>query len=130
MLKSYKVRIAIILGLISIFLIYQINQHNNSTELLKKKHTVYCGTIQSIGRARGGLIIKYEFYINKKLLEFNSTCTKYTQNRFQNGNTSILIVIERNNPSNNRLLQSSDDFEEFNIIPSDTLGIRCLHNEY
>lgn len=78
MLKSYKVQITIILGLISMFLIYQINQHNNATELLKKKHSVYCGTIQSIGRARGGLIIKYEFYINKTLLEFNSTCTKYT----------------------------------------------------
>lgn len=130
MLKSYKVRIAIIISLISIFLIYEINQHSNSTNLLKKNHTVNCGTILSIGRARGGLIIKYEFYTNKKLLEFNSTCTKYTQNRFQNGNTNILIVIETNNPSNNRLLESTDNFEEFNIIPSDTLGISCLHNEY
>jgi|GEM_PF-3208907 len=130
MLKSYKAKIIILIGVISIFLIYENMQHNNSTKIIKKNHSVYCGTIQSIGRARGGLVIKYELYINKKLLEFNSVCTKHTQNRFNNGDTNILVVIEKNNPRNNRLLESSDDFEKFNISPSDTLGLSCLQDGY
>lgn len=63
-------------------------------------------------------------------MEFNSICKKYTENRFHEGFNNILIVCEKKDPDNNRLLESSDDFDKFNIIPKDTLGLSCLHDDY
>ena len=89
--KSVKIKLTI-LAIIIIILLFQFWQSDNEVEKIKQSHSVFCGTILSIGVGKGGYIIKYEFTVNGKRVKDNWGCTKNTDNRFKNGFNRILIV--------------------------------------
>ena len=125
--KSVKIKWGVVITLF-IFCLYLFKQRDKEEGRIKQGHNLYCGTILSIGKGKGGYIINYEFVAEGKVIKGNTGCTKKTDARFKDGSKSILVVTDKNNPSINRLLESSSDFEKFNISPSDTLGLSCLYD--
>ena len=127
--KSKKIKWALLIIVISLCL-YQFRQRDEEVGRIKQSHNLYCGTILSTGESKGGFTIKYEFVVVGKIINGYRGCTKYTESRFKNGLNNILIIAEKSNLLNNRLLESSSDFEKFNIVASDTLGLSCPHHDY
>lgn len=127
--KSEKIKLALAI-ILFIFLLLQFRQRDKEVEVIKQNHSVYCGTILSIGWGKGGYVIIYQFAVDGKIIKPNGSCSKFTDNKFKNGIRSILVVTEKGKPEVHRLLESSDDFDKYNISPSDTLGLSCLHDYY
>ena len=103
--------------------------HDYADWKIKKEHRIICGKIISVRKDRIGFFIKYEFSIDEKNQNINSSsCLTETKNKFEGGIDNILVVFEKNNPDNNRLLENVHDFQDYRIKPKDTIGLTCNPN--
>ena len=89
-----------------------------------ENHLLACGHIVRM-RAGKGVNVIYEFFVNGKRFEENVSSPVGTYNSYKNGNSKILIVFQKDDPENNRILSGDDDFARFRISKQDTVNIHC-----
>lgn len=112
--------------IIVIVSIIGITNHNKAKKQLKEEHVVACATIISIKPNRsGGGLLTYELEYNGVLYKKRVACLYKTKIKFSMGMNRILVLIQKENPSNSDLLEVESDFIEFNIRTKDTMGLNC-----
>jgi hypothetical protein len=93
---------------------------------LKKNHVVVCATILSVNIEKQ-YYVDYEFVFNGKSIKEQASCLKVTKDNYDDGLRKILVVVSKENPHVNNLLENQDDFIKYNIIPADTVGVLCSY---
>lgn len=91
---------------------------------LKHNHILVCATITNM-RAGKGVNVIYNFEMKGVRYEFNKSSPKATLLNYDNGITKILVVVDRENPGNNRILYDESIYDKYDVIPADTIGILC-----
>ena len=109
--------------LVTILFIYKFKRDKR----IKNDHIVTCGTIDSIKRGKGGWHINYEFSCQGEIIKSNGSCMPNTKEKFDVGDNNILVVVDKKDCYNCEILETNDDFREFNIITEDTLGVKCRY---
>ena len=124
---SYRVIIFILFVLCVLLKLYLNNQNKFH---LRNNHEICCGYIKSIRRGRAANIIYYEYTIKGITIFDHRFCSQLTKTNFEKGADKILIVYEKGDIRNNRLLENNQDFNELNILDFDTLGINCPNTNF
>ncbi|MFN0082702.1 MAG: hypothetical protein ACKVOM_09320 [Ferruginibacter sp.] len=91
---------------------------------IKSDHRVVCGVITNIKYSKGGLI-DYEYIVGLKKIKAAGSCTVATMQNYNRGINKIFIVFEKADPTNSELLETKNDFDKYNILTGDTIGVSC-----
>ena len=100
-------------------------------KIANKSHGVACARIIGGYWRRGSYYVKVQFkYLNKEYVWpkgwFNEIgITNESYKKYNDGNPFLLIVFPADDPTSIYTLETESNFKEFNIIPSDTAGIKC-----
>lgn len=122
---SNKFKIYFLIFVSFVVIVLTIRTHINNDRLIKK-HIVTCGSIKSMKDNRGGgYLLSYSYSINSKVYSESEFCTKETKEQFELGFISVLVAVEKDNPKVCKLLENSDDFNDFQTVSADTLQVIC-----
>ena len=91
---------------------------------IKTNHKVVCSLITSMYYSKGWYV-DVEYNTGLKKIETFKSCTIASIQNYKRGINNILIVFEKADPLNSELLESRNDFLEYNILKEDTAGIIC-----
>ena len=91
---------------------------------LKANHSIVCGNILGMRGGKGVNVI-YEFYYKGTRLVKNVSSPKSTLENYQKGKKNILIIFEKDDPTNCVILSKADDYIDYNVKVEDTVGIAC-----
>ncbi len=113
--------------LIAVFLIiFGIYGNITHTNKIRKSHLVLCGTVLDMISHKGGVDIRYYYYYGGKRYEYHEGAPEKTYKDYiERRINSLLIVIEKGNPSNDAILSKDEDYEKYAIKPEDTLNVKC-----
>jgi len=89
---------------------------------ISKDHIILHGVIIEIDSGVKRDLINYEYKYNGKVYREDNICTNGT---YKNTTDRLLVLVEKNNPSNNDLLETYGDFAYYDIKPEDTIGLNC-----
>ena len=122
------VRIFIIISIILIVGLLSTHYYNN--RIAKEAHKVVCVHIDNIYFRRGGIYIEFGYSFNGIYYHtgfgneagINEKCYRQYDDEAKR---NILIVVLKDKPDIFDVLENTDDFKKFNIVPSDTAGLIC-----
>ncbi|MEP6747511.1 MAG: hypothetical protein ABJB86_07280 [Bacteroidota bacterium] len=116
--------IFLLIGIIAFVIFYNTVILGHSNGKIIPNHTVVCGDITDMRTGKGTNVI-YEFSFDGKKYKDNVLCPAMTMAAFKQGKRKLLIVFEKGNPGNNRILADVDDFARYMITENDTLNVPC-----
>jgi hypothetical protein len=92
--------------------------------LIQKSHFVVCAEITDMRFGKGTNII-YQFKYSNKVYHHNQSASEQIIRNYKKGKKGILVVFQKENPNNARILYDENTFIKFNIHEADTVGINC-----
>lgn len=127
--KNQKLGLGIFLIFLTLVMAGLLINSYYKKELATNSHVVACVKIEGVYFRKGGVFVEFGYSFNQKnyhtgfLNEGSITWGNYQQ--YKSGTQNILIVFLRKDPKVFQILRTDNDFLKFNIIPSDTVGIKC-----
>ena len=94
------------------------------SDKLRTNHILVCGNIIGMYTGKGSNVV-YEFFLDSNRYEFNKSCPNKTYDNYKMGIKRILLVVEKEHPDNNVILDKSEDYQKFDIKDEDTLNLKC-----
>ena len=88
-------------------------------------HDVVCGQIIKYIHSYKFSEMTFKFQYQAKQFTFNMTPTASVIKKYSENKGNILIVVEKDNPLNWRILGEWDNFTFYNIERKDTVGLPC-----
>ena len=114
----------LIIAIVLFMVVYNSTIGKSYTKKLVANHVVICGSITQMLGGKS-ISVVYEFYYKGKRYEYTKGSPKKTYDDYKNGKASILIIFQKDNPDNNRILSKEDDFMTYEITEQDTLNVSC-----
>src|SRR5450631_2979173 len=121
-MDNQRNRIFFLIGLVAIAIFYNTVIRGHYTRKIIANHGVVCGDITDMRSGKGTNVL-YEFSYNGKKYNENVSCPAMTLAAFKEGKRRLLVVFEKDDPTNNRILADVDDFARYMITESDTLNV-------
>ena len=94
------------------------------TKRIRKNHFIVCGTVSAM-RAGKGVNVIFSYTYQGIRYEFNESSPKKTYENYKNGNYSLRIAIDKDNPKCHVILSKDEDYEKYDIATEDTMNVKC-----
>lgn len=122
MSANSKIILLIFFIVIVLFFLLRRNKLDND---ISNNHDVTCGNIIEM-RAGKGINVIYSFEYKNKIDTFNESCPQETFEKYKKHSIyKLIVVIEKNNMKNHRIIATDEDFVKFNLKTEDTLRLNC-----
>jgi len=93
---------------------------------IQNNHLVICADILKYEQSYKVRDMTFRFSYNGREFVFtNQNTSRFVVQGYKNGKTNVMIVFEKDNPNNWRMLGDDEDFTYYNIKSEDTLGLKC-----